>query len=119
MTGLILSDTTSFGVGTVMEFQIIFGSPGLVGGFLLLGWLLGRLDRMAAVAEGSGDLGQVFIFFLPAVALIQPNGSLVELTGGSAAALVAAYGWKWAWKQWCEQRPHVAMMPPRHARRSL
>jgi hypothetical protein len=92
----MLSEGTCFGVGNVMEFQINFGMPGVVIGFLALGWLLGRLDRKAATAEGRGDVGRVFLFFLPAVALIQPNGSLVEITAGPAAALVAAYGWQWA-----------------------
>jgi hypothetical protein len=87
-----------------MEFQINFGIPGVVIGFVVLGWLIGTLDLKAAVAEARGDLGGVILFFLPCVALIQPNGSIVELTGGSAAALVAAYGWKWAWKQWVAHR---------------
>jgi hypothetical protein len=100
MTGLRLSSKTSFGVGNVMEFQINFGIPGVVIGFLVLGWLIGALDRKAAVAEDRGDLGRVILFFLPCVALIQPNGSIVEITGGPAAALVAAYGWKWVWNQW-------------------
>jgi hypothetical protein len=100
MTGLQLSPTTSFGVGNVMEFQINFGIPGVVIGFLLLGWLIGMLDRKAAVAESRGDLGTAVLFFLPCVAMIQPNGSIVEITGGPAAALVAAYGWKWVWNQW-------------------
>jgi hypothetical protein len=100
MTGLRLSSTTAFGVGNVMEFQINFGIPGVAIGFLVLGWLIGTLDLKAAVAEGRGDLGRVILFFLPCVAMIQPNGSIVEITGGPAAALVAAYGWKWAWNQW-------------------
>src|ERR1700730_10969249 len=100
MTGLVLSETTSWGVGQVMEFYINFGIFGLVAGFLLLGWCLGTLDRKAAAAEIRGDLGQVILFFLPGVALIEPIGSMVELTGGAAAALIAAYGWKWAWRQW-------------------
>jgi len=100
MTGLTLSDTTSFGVGNVMEFQINFGIPGVVIGFLLLGWGIGALDRQAALAERSGDLGRTLLFFLPAAALIHPNGSLVELAGGPAAALVAAHGWRWAWTIW-------------------
>jgi hypothetical protein len=104
MTGLRFSPTTSFGVGNVMEFQINFGIPGVVIGFFLLGWLIGTLDLKAAVAEGRGDLGGVILLFLPGVALIQPNGSLVELTGGSAAALVAAYAWKWAWNRWAAHR---------------
>lgn len=117
MTGLILSDATSFGVGNVMEFYINFGIPGVVVGFALLGWLLGLLDRKAAVAEGSGDLGQVFVFFLPAVALIQPNGSIVELTGGAVVSLGAGYGWKWAWKQWMESHARPVLMPRTDARR--
>jgi len=100
MTGLRLAPKTSFGVGNVMEFQINFGIPGVVIGFLALGWIIATLDHKAAVAEDQGDLGRVILFFLPCVAMIQPSGSIVEITGGSAAALVAAYGWKWAWNHW-------------------
>ncbi len=98
MTGLRLSPTTSFGVGNVMEFEINFGIPGVIIGFFLLGWLIGTLDLRAAVAEGRGDLGGMILFFLPGVALIQPNGSLVELFSGSAAALVGAFVWSLAWR---------------------
>jgi len=104
MTGLRLSPTTSFGVGNVMEFQINFGIPGVVIGFFVLGWLIGTLDLKAAVAEGRGDLGGMILFFLPGVALISPNGSLVEMVSGSAAALVAAFGWKLAWNQLAKKR---------------
>ena len=100
MTGLTLSKETSFGVGNVMEFHINFGIPGVIGGFLLLGFALGRLDRRSAEANARGDLGQIFLFFIPAVALIQPNGSIVELASGVAAAIAAAFGWRWAWSRW-------------------
>jgi len=103
MTGLRLSPTTSFGVGNVMEFQINFGIPGVVIGFFVLGWLIGTLDLKAAVAEGRGDLGGVILFFLPCVALIQPNGSLVELFSGSAAALVGALVWNQVWKRFAKK----------------
>ena len=100
MTGLHLSPTTSFGVGNVMELQINFGIPGVVLGFFGLGWLLGMLDSKAAVAESCGDLERLTLFFLVGAALIQPNGSLVEIFSGAAAALVAAYGWSWTWRRW-------------------
>lgn len=119
MTGLELSPTTAFGVGQVMEFYINFGIFGLVAGFLLLGWSLGTLDRKAAAAEIRGDLGRAILFFLPGAALIQPLGSLVELTGGTAAALMAAYGWKWAWTQWAGQRLYATSTPVNGARKSL
>jgi hypothetical protein len=100
MTGLKLNENTSFGVGNVMEFEINFGVPGLVVGFFLLGFLLRALDRHAAALLRRANFGSAIVSFLPAIALIQPNGSLVELTSGAAAALVAALGWKWAWNHW-------------------
>ena len=116
MTGLHLSHTTSFGVGNVMEFQINFGIPGVVIGFFVLGWLIGMLDLKAAVAEARGDLGGMILFFLPCVALIQPNGSLVELFSGSAAALVGAFAWNLAWKRFDKKR---SVIPRRVAERSV
>jgi hypothetical protein len=111
MTGLQFSKNTSFGIGNVMEFQINFGIPGLVIGFFLLGFLIRILDRNAAAAERRGDLGKTILCFLPVVALIQPNGSIVELCSGAAAALVAAYGWKWAWERFgSTQRATAAPM---------
>ena len=108
MTGLQLSSTTSWGVGNVMEFHVNFGVLGLIGGFVLLGWSLGTLDHKAAAAEIRGDLGRTILFFLPGAALIQPGNSMVELTGGAAAALIAAYGWKWAWAQRAGRRLYAS-----------
>ena len=104
MTGLTLAEGTSFGVGNVMEFHINFGIPGLIIGFLVLGYAMGRLDRRAAEADIKGDLGGAFLFFLPAIALIQPNGSIVEMMSGTASAVAAAYGWRWGWEHW--PKPH-------------
>lgn len=108
MTGLQLSTTTSFGVGNVMEFQINFGVPGVIIGFLLLGFTIGRLDRRSAEEEAKGELGNVFLFFLPCVAIIQPNGSIVEITGGAAAAVGAGLAWRWAWTRWPKSRDRPA-----------
>jgi hypothetical protein len=103
MTGLIVNDQTSLGVGNVMEFHINFGIPGLIFGFFVLGVLIRILDRRAAVADRSGDFGTVILCFLPGAALIVPGGSLVEVCGGSAAAWLGAVGWKWAWEQWSKK----------------
>jgi hypothetical protein len=103
MTGLELSPAASFGVGNVMEFQINFGLAGVIGGFLLVGWLIGVLDRKAATAVRCDEPERAILFFLPAIALIQPNGSMVEMASGAAAATTAAYGWKWIWSHWVKQ----------------
>ena len=112
MTGLFLSSWTSFGVGNVMEFYINFGMTGLIGGFLLLGWAMGRLDHRAALAEGRGDYNMAMLFFLPGVALIQPLGSMVELVGSASSAWVAAYFWKWAWDRWRERKQAQTLPMP-------
>lgn len=97
MTGLTLNEETAWGVGNVMEFHINFGIAGLMGGFVILGALLGHLDRNTAVAVAIGNYGKAAVCFLPAVALTNPIGSLVELSGGAGAALAAGWGWKWVW----------------------
>ena len=104
MTGLTLSENTSFGVGNVMEFYINFGVWSLVGGFLCLGGLIGWLDKKSYDALQSGRPGDAIIFFLPCVALIQPNGSIVELASAAAASLVAAIGWRTLWNRYSERQ---------------
>ena len=104
MTGLELNKDTSWGVGNVMEFYVNFGLPGVVAGFAVLGWLLGWLDLQAAAAERRAQFGRAVICFLPAVAMIQPGGSLVELVGGGGAALLAAFVWSWVWNRWARYR---------------
>ena len=110
MTGLHLSTTTSWGVGNVMEAQINFGTTGVIVSFLLFGFFLGKLDRAAALAERRADYGRLILYFLPAIAAIQPNGSIVEVTSGTAAAFIAAFGWRWAWQQ-LKKRPRQRTRP--------
>jgi hypothetical protein len=108
MTGIQLNETTSWGVGNVMEFQINFGMAGVVIGFLMLGFVLGWLDYKAALSEARGDLTTLISFFLVGVALISPGGSIVEMTGGAAAAAVASVVWKWLWQLWLQISRHSA-----------
>jgi hypothetical protein len=98
MTGFMVNDTTSYGIGNVMEFHINYGIPSLIIGFLILGVLLGWLDRNASLRIKSGEWGQSLLYFMPAAAMIHPNGSLVELVSGGAASFFAALGWKMLWE---------------------
>ncbi len=104
MTGLDLNRDTSWGVGNVMEFYVNFGAAGVVCGFLILGLVLGWLDLRVASTERTGRLGDTFLYFLPAAAMIQPGGSLMEIVGGAGAALLAALGWRWIWNRWARFR---------------
>ena len=104
-TGLNLNKNTSWGVGNVMEFEINFGWFGVIGGFFILGWAIAKLDRSAALAEFRGDFGNTILFFLPAVAMIQPNGSLVEVVGGAGAAVGGGLFFRWIWNLSNVKRP--------------
>lgn len=97
MTGFYVGKGTSYGVGNVLEFYINFGMPSLVVGFMLLGWILGKLDYLGAMALSDGDYPRVIVCILPAMALIQPERAIVEMASGAAAGLVAALFWKWLW----------------------
>jgi hypothetical protein len=100
MTGLDLETTnTAWGVGSVMEFYVNFGVLGVVFGFIALGFVITRLDLLAARRMASGHYGSCIVYFLVGVSLVQPLGSLVELSGGAAAALLAGLAWRWGWMQ--------------------
>lgn len=116
MTGLNLSTNTSWGVGQVMEFYINFAVRGVVIGFIILGALFGWLDRMAAYKLRTDPEGGVFLYFLPGVALIQPIGSIVELSGGAGAALGAAFIWKFLWSTLRERQRQEAQFNRLRAR---
>src|SRR5262249_45466363 len=42
--GIDVEETTSIGPGQVFEFYVNFGTLGVIGGFLLYGWLFGWMD---------------------------------------------------------------------------
>lgn len=102
MSGFEVNDNTSFGVGQVMEFYINFGLISLVVGFVLFGFILGLFDVNLVLALRGGRFEDAFIWFLPAVGMLAPLASISEIAGNVVAAFVAAYGWKFVWKKWCE-----------------
>lgn len=106
MTGLNLSKTTSWGVGNVMEFYINFGLWSLIPGFLALGALIAFLDLRCFQYLDRGQAGKSLLYLLPGLALIQPNGSLVELAGGGMAALIAAIFWRAVWVRYQARSPN-------------
>jgi hypothetical protein len=89
-TGLTFDQSTSVGVGHVMEFYINFGSLGVWLGFGLLGILLATVDRRASEALLQRNWAGFASWYLPGFSLLQVGGSLVELTASAAAALVVA-----------------------------
>lgn len=90
-TGQELSETTSFGVGQVLEFYVNFGTTSVVFGFLIFGVGLAFIDQRAAFYLTHGDYWNLSRWMLPALGLIQPGGSLGEVVSALAANSVLVW----------------------------
>jgi hypothetical protein len=92
-TGIKFARGISVGAGQVFEFYANFGTLGVIGGFLLWGWLLGRADLRIIESLCRGDQRRFCFWFLICVPLLRgAEGNLLEMEAGSAAAAIAAYG---------------------------
>jgi hypothetical protein len=87
-SGLKYPDGTSVGIGNVAEFYFNFGTLGVVFGLCSLGTALRMIDLVAAQKLISGDWVGFFSWFLPGIALIAPQGSLVEVGGCVPSAII-------------------------------
>jgi hypothetical protein len=91
-TGIEFAEGTSVGAGQVFEFYVNFGTLGVICGFLLYGFLIGRLDFLAKKCLDRGDQRRFLFFFLICLDLLQPGGNLLEIVAGAAASAITAYG---------------------------
>lgn len=89
-TGIEFAAGTSVGVGQVLEFYINFGTIGVIVGGFLWGAALTLLDSLAARALLGGSARRFTLFYLMGLGMMQPGGSLVEVTATTAAAVVTA-----------------------------
>jgi hypothetical protein len=89
-TGIAFDDATSVGLGQVLELYINFGAFGVIVGFLVFGSVIRMVDVAAARRVLTGQWPAFALWYLPGISLLQAGGSLVEVTSGAAAAIVAA-----------------------------
>lgn len=97
MADFEVNESTTYGVGLVLELYVNFGVPSLVVGFLLFGFAYGWIDCNAAIALQGSEFVRAILWFLPGVALSAPLASIAELMGNVAAAIIGAFAWCWAW----------------------
>lgn len=71
-TGLVLSDSATFGTGTVFEFYINFGYSGVLLGFMGLGWIIRQIDRSAYTHLLRGRLFDFARLFVVGIVAIDP-----------------------------------------------
>jgi len=89
-TGIVFSESTSVGVGQILEFYVNFGRLGVVLGFLILGVLIAFIDRRAGYYLSKGEVYKFIIWFLPGLAILSGGTSLAEVTASAGANIVVA-----------------------------
>jgi hypothetical protein len=91
-TGTQFAEGTCVGAGQVLEFYVNFGTWGVIGGFVLFGWLLGRMDLLAIECLYRGDQRGFLFWFLISLALLIPGGNLLEVSTTAVASAFTASG---------------------------
>jgi hypothetical protein len=89
-TGIVFDESTSVGIGQVLEFYMNFGMPGVLTGFVVLGFILMRLDQGTMHALAVRDISGVVRRALPGLALLSPLGSLVEILVSVVCAIIVS-----------------------------
>lgn len=87
-TGENLSQTTSFGVGYVMEFYVNFGATSVIIGFLFLGVLIRILDFKAAHSLVRGNWTGFTLWFLPACSFLETIDTLPAIMASAVSSLI-------------------------------
>jgi len=89
-TGLKFGEDTSVGIGHVLEWYVNYGSAGVFFGMVLIGLIVGWIDRAAIARLHDGDWPGFTLWWLPGISLLQVQGSLVDAVSSAGAALVVA-----------------------------
>lgn len=109
-TGMVLSESTTFGTGTVFEFYVNFGMAGVFLGFIALGWVIRRIDRAGARSLARGDAIDFARWFVVGVVAIDPLLRPFFMVNGAVLAWLLMTLLKLALK--CRgARPHPAATP--------
>lgn len=91
-TGLQFPGGTSVGAGQVFEFYVNFGMWGVIGGFVLYGWLIGKMDLHVVDCLERGDQKAFLSWFLMGLAMLQPGNNLLEVVVTVASSAITASG---------------------------
>jgi hypothetical protein len=110
-TGIEVAEGTSYGAGQVFEFYVNFGTLGVIGGFLLYGWLYGWMDLSVMKYLRLGDQ-RLLTPFLSCVALLKPEGNLLEIVVGVAAAVITGYCLRHLFNRYAPTRAAANLLQP-------
>ncbi len=89
-TGVAFAAGTSVGTGQVLEFYVNYGTAGVIGGFLIYGWLFGTIDMLIMESLIRGNQKRFLLWFMVCLSLLQPGGNLLEILVSVASSIVSA-----------------------------
>jgi len=92
LIGEQLSETTSFGLGQVLEYYANYQRIGMLVFMFVFGFGLAELDLRCGLALRQGNWRRFTQYFLVTTPLICPEYSAVEFFSGFAAALILVWG---------------------------
>lgn len=87
-TGIVLSESATFGTGTVFEFYINFGYVGVFIGFIFLGWIIRRVDVAAYKYLLQGKIFDFARLFVVGIFAIDPLLRPFFIVNGAVLALI-------------------------------
>ena len=87
-TGIMFSDSTTVGTGSVFEFFVNFGYPGVFFGFIVLGWLVSRIDRRAAHHLINDDFFRFSRLFVVGIVATDPLARPFFIVNGALIAWI-------------------------------
>jgi hypothetical protein len=87
-TGLPKSNSTSFGIGHIMELYVNFAEPGVLLGFIILGTGFGIADLVCGYFLRKGKWSAFALWFSVALAFHNVIGNFAESTAGAVGGVI-------------------------------
>jgi hypothetical protein len=99
-TGMHFSETSTFGTGQVFEFYINFGYVGVLLGFVVVGLILTRIDRLAQQHLNAGDYLAFARLFVVGIVAIDPLLQPFFIVNGAVLAWLMMTALKMTLDRW-------------------
>ncbi len=89
-TGMRFAEETTIGLGLPVYFFIALGYPGVLIGFIVIGFIIALIDAKAGYYLSYNECSKFMIWFLPGLIIIGAD-SFSDLFSGTAAAFIFSY----------------------------
>lgn len=99
ITGITFAESTSVGVGHILELYMNFGKAGVYVGMFIIGFMLRFIDLRASLYLHQNSYLNWVRWILPGTALINVGGAFSELVASTAAFLIVGFMLKYGVKR--------------------